>query len=223
VVRVLDPEVREIPALEYAWFDPEAEEFRVARSRPVALAVRSGERIGAAQVETVAPSPEEPVPAAPEAAEAPGAPLALTGADLAIERDPARLLAADGAGRAGRVAIPTLYAGTLLLVAFAHWDRRRRNIDPAVASRRRRARELVARVEGASALPSAEAAGEIAAALRELRASRPEAPALGLEEVLGECDARAFAPAEASAGAPLAPALHERALAAARALAEEEA
>ena len=36
-LRVLDDSVREIPALPYAYFDPEVGEYRTALSRPIAL------------------------------------------------------------------------------------------------------------------------------------------------------------------------------------------
>ena len=84
VVRARHQGVREIPALEFSWFDPQKQRFETTRSRPVALAVGDAERIGAGDVVSNTP--------ASSAATESEAPVALTGADLAIERRPGRLL-----------------------------------------------------------------------------------------------------------------------------------
>ncbi|MBK7948224.1 MAG: BatD family protein [Deltaproteobacteria bacterium] len=46
-VRVLDANVREIPSLEYAWFDSETRRFETVRSQPIALSVSAAQVVGA--------------------------------------------------------------------------------------------------------------------------------------------------------------------------------
>ncbi|MDB4433156.1 BatD family protein, partial [bacterium] len=79
MVRVLDDQVSEIPALEYSWFDPATSSFQQTRSRPIALSVHPAEVIGAADV--LAEPSEEAVPSQPhrsEAAEPIGEPVSGT-------------------------------------------------------------------------------------------------------------------------------------------------
>ncbi|MFO0687997.1 MAG: BatD family protein [Myxococcota bacterium] len=53
-VRVLDASVREIPALEYAWFDSETRRFETVRSQPIALSVSAAQVVGAEAVTSAA-------------------------------------------------------------------------------------------------------------------------------------------------------------------------
>lgn len=221
VVRVLDDSVDEIPALEYAWFDPEREVFEVTRSRPIALAVRSAEVIGAADV--FASAPEEGAFREPrlEADAARPRSLALTGADLAIVREPARLLGAS-AGAFGGAWLPiALYGGGSLALAFAFVDRRRRAVDPGLVHRRRVADQVRHELAEAEGLAAPEAAAALARALRRLRAECPETPAPDLDAFLGECDARSYAPEGQRSRDPLDPAFLARARDLADAIAQE--
>jgi hypothetical protein len=203
VVRVLDESVPEIPALAYSWFDPTTGSYQTTRSRPIALAVRSAEIIGAADVESEEPLLDAGTPAlqTSQAAAPRARSLALSGADLAIERDPARLLRSAGAGRGARWRIGGLYAVALLLVGGAWLDRRRRDVDPGVARRKRNLEANLRRVEAAARLGAREAAAEIASALHSMLTEVPEARSPELDDFLGDCDARRYAPA----GAELAP------------------
>ena len=133
VVRVRADDVTEIPALAYSWFDPNTGRYETTRSRPVALAVRSAQVIGAADVESELPAESAPFQRQPAAA---GPAPALTGADLAIERDPGLLLRDTRARSGGAWLSGGLYAGSLLLVALAWVERRRLDVDPAHARRR---------------------------------------------------------------------------------------
>jgi hypothetical protein len=222
VVRVLDPSVREIPALEYAWFDPATQEFQTTRSRPIALSVRDAEMIGAADVQRDAPSDSGVAPDALTAAgEAPPqrGPLRLTGADLAIERDPELLLRSGESGSRHGWLVAGLYAGSLVVVGLAQLDRRRRDADPALRARRRRIDAELRRIRQASSLPAREAVAELARALRQILAELPDARAPEIDEFLGECDARSYAPAGQGDDASLEPEFFRRALALAEQLA----
>lgn len=217
VVRVLDEGVKEIPALEYAWFDPENETFEVTRSRPIALSVRAAEVIGAADVfSTATDTASAPTADAGEATPRPRS-LALTGADLAIVRDPAVLLA-SGSRTFGGAWLPVgLYGGGCLALALALLDRRRRAVDPELVRLGKLADEVRREVSNAASLAAPEAAAALARALRRLRAERPDARAADLDAFLGECDARSYAPEGQRASGPLDPGTLERA----RALVDE--
>ena len=202
-VRVLDELVREIPPLEYAWFDPDSKTYQTTRSRPIALAVRSAEIIGAAQVESQLLDPEEEPRKVAEAQDssdpAPRArSFALSGADLAVERDPERLLRSGRGGGSGGLLEAGLYGISLALVALAVVDRRRRNVDPALLRRRALLADQVAKMRDACSLPDSECADEFSKSLRRMLAEVPDASAGTLrgdiDAFLGECDARSYAP-----------------------------
>ncbi|MBW2691191.1 MAG: BatD family protein [Deltaproteobacteria bacterium] len=225
MVRVMDPDVNEIPALEYSWFDPTAEQFQSATSRPIALSVGDAQMIGAADVqsaERVLESPasdlEERTARAPSRAGS----LVLTGADLAIERNADLLLRDASAGSRNGWALAGLYAGSVLLLVLAQFDRRRRNVDPAIVARRRRVESGLRRIRDASNLPAPEAAAEIARAMRSLLAETPGVRCPEIDALIGECDARSYAPAADRDPAPIDAAFQQRALELAQGMMESE-
>jgi hypothetical protein len=194
-VRVLDANLSEIPALEYAWFDPKAERFETTTSQPIALSVRDAEVISARDVERQDPvKPARASQSPGSLASGAGASLVLTGADLAIERDPDRLVLQAGDTTTPLLWVSGLYAGSLLLLVAAGLDWRRRRVDPAIAERRSAIETARRRIRAAAALPSHEASAEVARALRELHSRQPEAGSAELEAFLGECDALSYAP-----------------------------
>ena len=225
MVRVLDPGVHEIPALEYSWFDPTTEQFQSTQSRPIALSVGDAQRIGAADVQSAERAPEISVPDREEqAGSSPSrtGSLVLTGADLAIERNPELLLRRAAVGSRNRWALAGVYAGSVLLLVLAHFDRRRRNLDPAIVARRRRVESELRRIRDASTLPAPEAAAEIARALRALVAETPDVRRPEVDALIGECDARSYAPGTDRDSAPIDAAFHQRALELAQGLTESE-
>lgn len=211
-VRVLHEGVGEVPALAYSWFNPETQAYETTHSRPIALSVRSAEVISAADVQSVDASEAADGSARGAGSEgAPGSPgsgengpgedanvrartFALTGADLAIERDLGRMFEKGRGGTRALWLIGSCYAAGLLLIPAAIVDRRRRDVDPRVTARRRGVALGRAKVEAARSLPPVEAAAAIAAALRQMLAAAPEGGSAALEELLGECDARSYAP-----------------------------
>jgi len=225
MVRVLSAGVTEIPALEYAWFDPTTERFQTVNSRPIALSVGAARIVDAADVQSGERPPEESIardPGASAATERRSGPLVLTGADLAIERDPALLVRPSSTAARSPWLIAGLYSGSLLIVLLAQLDRRRRDVDPAVVERQRRIEAELRRIRKASNLPAAEAAAELARALRALLAVIPEGHRAEIDELVGECDARSYAPSAERDRTPLDPAFHRRALEFAVNLAEKQ-
>jgi hypothetical protein len=225
MVRVLDPDINEIPALEYSWFDPTAEQFQSAKSRPIALSVGDAQMIGAADVQSAERAPESPASDREErTARAPSrtGSLVLTGADLAIERDSELLLRRAATGSRNSWALAGLYAGSVLLLVLAQFDRRRRDVDPAIVARRRHVESGLRRIREASNLPVPEAAAEIARALRALLAETPGVRRPEIDALIGECDARSYAPAADRDPAPIDAAFQQRALELAQSLMESK-
>jgi tetratricopeptide (TPR) repeat protein len=207
-VRVSDESVAEIPALAYSWFDPEEAAYKTARSKPIALRVMPAQVISAADVVRRTDSPataladagdeEQPAPGA--AAAAGESRFSLSGADLAIERDPAVVLRDQrGGGRTGLQL--ALYAAGLALIAAAIADRRRRARDPAVAAVRKNVRRQRARIAAAADLPKQKAAEQIAAALRALVADLPDVARGQTQSLIAECESIVYAPVQDGAAA----------------------
>ncbi|MBW2362884.1 MAG: BatD family protein [Deltaproteobacteria bacterium] len=227
MVRVVDSKVSEIPALAYAWFDPQTRKFQTTESRPIALSVRDAQVIGAAQVQREPALDTSDVPGAEPGATtsdavavAPRGPTVLTGADLAIERDVALLTRVGSGGRGTPGLVWGLYAMSMALLLLAFLDRRRRDVDPLLVDRRRRVSEHLRGVHAAESLPARDAASAIAASLRALIAERPEANTPEADALLGECDSRSYAPGSDRDRAPIDTALHRRAVELAERIAE---
>jgi hypothetical protein len=146
----------------------------------------------------------------------------LTGADLAIERDADLLLRRASARSRNTWMIAGLYTGSGLLLLLTQLDRRRRNVDPAVVARRRRVAGELRRMQEASNLPASEAAAEIARVMRALLAETPDVRRPEIDALIGECDARSYAPAAGRDRSPIDSAFHQRALELARGMTETE-
>jgi hypothetical protein len=201
VVRVLEERVEEIPALAYSWFDPSSGKYQTTHSRPIALAVRSAEVIGAADVQGdtgLGSAAQQEMDTAAASEQGPARvrarSFALTGADLAIERNPAKLLATRGQAWSGPWVVGSLYGSALLLIPLAVWQRRRLDVDPALAERRTVVAAELRRVEQAGGSPAAEVLATLSSALRQMLAQVPAAASAELDAFLGECDARSYAP-----------------------------
>lgn len=226
-VRVLDPGVREIPPVEYSWFDPSTGGFDSTRSEPIALSVKAATVVGAGDVVSASPAevPEddEPVgtngkdsaatkPRADGPARAPA--FTLTGADLSIETDPSRLRASSSSLLGSASLRWGAYVAGILLLGAGVGLRRRRDTDPVVARLAAERKALRARVA------SDRSAREVAEALRKLIALHDGARSSDADDVLARLDEAVYAPGGASAA--VAEDLRRRALAAADALIAED-
>jgi hypothetical protein len=212
-VRVLDASVREIPPVSYSWFDPATGRFETTHSPPIALSVRPSTVVGANDVVSAAPAEkheEEPKGAAqPGAAGPAGATgsaaartpsFTLTGADLSIVTDTARLRSMQPSVLASSTVQWSAYATGLaaLLAGFA--VRRRRSVDPVKARLRKDLRALRRRVS------SSRSAREVADCLRKMASLLVDSAShtARLDGVLAGLDEVAFAPGgEAAITIPL--------------------
>ncbi|HYC57139.1 MAG TPA: BatD family protein [Candidatus Binatia bacterium] len=211
-VRVLDPSVREIPPIEYSWFDPKTASYQTTRSQPIALSVRAAEVVGAGDVVSATPqaqppSQDETREARPAEASKERRSFTLTGADLSIETDTARLASASASPLASAALRWFAYVAGVLALAAGLLVQRRRQIDPAQA---RLARSMKTERGHVAAAPTAR---EMADALRRMAAARPETRPAELDAILRSCDEIVFAPG--GAAAPVPAELRRRALAAA--------
>jgi hypothetical protein len=202
-VRVVDPNLREIPPIEYSWFDPSAGRFASTKSQPIALSVRAATMVGAGDVVSATPpepSKDEPAKdgrdAGKAAARAPE--FTLTGADLSIETNVARLQASSSSLLGSPLLAWTGYAGGLLALGGGLFLRRRRDIDPVKAGLQKDLRALRARVAKDAASKDVADALRRMASLRGDRRTRVD----GLDGVLARLDEMAYAPGGASAAVP---------------------
>lgn len=198
-VRVRDAAIDEIPPLEYAWFDPEAEVYRTTNAEPIALSVRRGETVGADAV-IGAPTPSGDGASGADSVRGPGSGrprFTLVGADLAIEPDLAVLVASERDRFGGPPARTAIYALSVLLVFGAFGVRLRDRVPPAVRERRTRLAESARAVVAASRAVDVEALRTIAGTLRtmhrEVRSAGGRSPE-GLEPFLSECETRIYDP-----------------------------
>ena len=128
----------------------------------------------------------------------PDAVIALTGADLAIERDVATL--EKGSSASGtQILLAMSYLVPCLLLGLSLVERKRRAVDPPLVRLRKSLESQRRRIDAATALSGREQAREFAAALRGMLAAAPDARSPALESFLGECDALVYAPGEAGA------------------------
>ncbi|MCY3821728.1 MAG: BatD family protein [Gammaproteobacteria bacterium] len=192
--RVLSVEVREIPPIEFPYFDPTRGEYVTVTSRPVALSVAGGNVVGAADVTAAAPAPAVPAtdPARPAANSA-----ALMGADMSLSATN-RTLALPWGSTVRALPMALLYLLPLVIVGLRVWQTR-------TAAGRGRRREIArARREVERVLESGGSARETAPQV--LNAMRALARLTGHENALAagaleRCETSAFDPA--SAGEPL--------------------
>ena len=229
-LRVLDANVREIPALAYSWFDADTRRFETVHSQPIALSVGAARIVGAdavtsgggaaldasaegeaararqAEGEAVAntaanPSGNPPAPSgAAGEAGARMSSLAESAANLAVERDAGILLRAAQMSRGAGLATVSLYGIGLALLGFGILDRRRRSLDPRVRERLASLSRAKQAVEAAAAPGNADGAGALGRALRELVAAYPDEATPALDALLAECDALRFAPGVGGSG-----------------------
>ena len=161
--RVKSAEVREVPPLEFSYFDPVAGEYRTVASQPIALSVGSAQLVGVADV--VAAQVAAPPAASADAGAAASSLATLIGADMSLSA-PAQTFAEPLSENIQTGLLAALYGVPCLVALFAFWlartgDRRQHG---------RTLRQALRQAEDAlgSGAPAREAAPAIATAMRRL-------------------------------------------------------
>ncbi len=193
--RILSAEVREIPPIEFSYFDPDRGEYFTVSSRPVALSVAGGNVVDAGDVTAaVAPSPVSPI-----ATESPRAVPSgiLIGADMSLSAAN-RTLALPWGSTNAPLPMALLYLLPLAFAALRVWQMRTaaRRGHRRELSRARRAVERVLQSGG----PARELAPQALNAMRALARLAGHEGALGAP-ALERLETSAFDPA--AAGEPL--------------------
>lgn len=214
-LRVIDAEVREVPAIAYSWFDAKTRRFETTYSRPIALSVGAAQIIGADDVDRREAESNPAQLAEVEAANAdrPGTSrkndrktrstsLAASGANLAVDEDLARVLGASPARRASPLVIPVVYAFASCVLAFAFFDHRRRARDPRELAKSAAFEAATRGLDAAVAEGGTSGASTLGRTLRELVATEPSEATPEIDALVAECDALRFAPAGSGADLP---------------------
>jgi hypothetical protein len=175
----------EIPAIEFAYFDPEKERYATTKSDPIALSVKGGSMVGAGDV--VAATPKK---SAGGGAKTDGE-VSLVGADLALSSP-----GSDDSGPLGGailwLVLGILYAVPIALLAIRSWQVRTQAKREDAAEVKAARRRLEAELHRAQTAPARDTAGPLAAALREL-ARTLERP-LDDDGLLAKIETESFAP-----------------------------
>jgi cytochrome c-type biogenesis protein CcmH/NrfG len=175
----------EIPAIEFAYFDPEKERYATTKSDPIALSVKGGNTVGAGDV--VAVTPKKSAGSGAREAE-----VSLVGADLALSSP-----GSDDGGPLGGaflwIVLAILYAVPIALLVIRSWQVRTQAKREDAAEVKAARRRLEAELHRAQTAPARDTAGPLAAALRDL-ARVLERP-LDDDGLLAKIETESFAPA----------------------------
>nr|HEX4318973.1 BatD family protein [Kofleriaceae bacterium] len=202
----------EVPAIEFAYFDPKTRAYNTIHSDPIALSVKGGTMVGANDVVGAAPVRPGSGAGAPGA----GGDVSVADADLALA-DPADLDATPLGGALLWTLLGLLYLVPLAVFGVRTWQLRTAGDREDAAEVRAARRRVEMALSAADGKPARDTAGELGAALRAL------ARVVGRDDVTGDADAtgllakietESFAPAASSA--PLSRELREAARALAR-------
>ncbi len=202
-VQVTDPATSEIPPIELAWFDPAAGAYRTTKSEPIALSVKGGTVVGAADVKSSGKKPST-------STAAPVDDVSLVGADLALSAPGAALDRPLGGGLLWGLVL-ALYLIPLAVLGVRVWQLRtagRREEAGEVAAARRQVEAALAR---AASEPGRDTAAPLVTALRSLRKLLVQS---GGDDVLARIETEGFA--REAADQPLPKALRDDAAALAK-------
>ncbi len=192
-VRVKDQAVTQIPAIAFSWFDPYEERFATAVSKPIALQVRETQVISASDVVSSAaknqPSSEADNRSSnPASSNAAALEMTFVGANLAIQRDPAQLLASSTVAATPRTIAVLCYALAGIALVGGVVARRRTMMDKAIVRRRKHLQAIRQQIETADGKPPHDAAAQIARALRDLIAELDPPDHAAVDRLIARCD-----------------------------------
>jgi hypothetical protein len=198
-VRVKAQRVTQIPPLRFSWFDPSQEQFQTAQSRPIALQVMEAQVVSAVDVVSAlrgngnGNGTESAVGVASSAGTAGGsgvgtAGFVFVGANLAIERDAARLLEQTSLGTSPKTIAILVYALAAAVLMGGMALRRRAQMDTESLRKRKQRKAVRKHVASAAQLPPREAADRVARSMRELVAHDHLARRGEAEAVIARCE-----------------------------------
>ncbi|MCP3905880.1 MAG: protein BatD [Planctomycetes bacterium] len=167
-IRARRPDVTRIPSIPFAFFDPEAEAYAIARSEPIGLTVEATTEVGMADVIGADGGAVRPA--------ATGLTESAAGL-LANEADVARLLARQGFVPRWWHLLPVAAPPLLYLAVLAgHWHTRRLRDDHGYARRRGARRTASRRLADAARATDGGGAEAVASALSGYIADRCNVP-----------------------------------------------
>lgn len=197
-VRVKEESVDQIPALAFSWFDPIAQQYQTARSKPIALQVMPAQVVSAGDVVSALPGNRQPErrgdPTKDSVADGATSGLSFVGANLAIERDPEKLLDDSRNAFAATSLIVSLYALGGLAVLAAVVVRRRQQVDPEIVRQKSQQKKWRQQIATAADEPPREALQRVAEALQQMAAERQGPERADADALIAECETRIFAP-----------------------------
>lgn len=194
-IRVKSESVNQLPAIAFSWFDPEKEEYQTAFSKPIALQVMETQIISAADVVSSAAQPPSQEATSPKQSTSAASSRALdfVGANLAIENNPVKLLAATNLFASSWTA-PALHIVGVLFVVAAFLVRRSRQSDPIQSQRKQLIASLRSEISKSKTQPAKEAASEVASAMRKLLVQCPQSMRPQVESLIADAENLIFSP-----------------------------
>lgn len=203
-LRVKQSAVRQLPAIDFSWFDPKQEKFVTASSKPIALQVNAAQIVSAADVVASSSNPENAANPSSTSAIAGGsqhsstgpiAPLNFLGANLAIEKNLPSLIVTPFLIQSQQWLMPMLYLAGIGLVTVGLMVKRFRFKAPQQSQRQSLLKQARGSVQKAERQSPREATKIIADALRQLIAAWPEGNRGEADGIIAECERLGYAPA----------------------------
>lgn len=189
-VRAERESVQQIPPVAFSWFDPQQQKYMTTRSAPVAMQVLPAQVISASDVVGGAALSGDGVSASAENRSRQT--LIFSGANLAIEKDPAILLAVMESGASGEALASLMYAMGIIALILAVVAKRRSHRDPLLFERERRIRQARQAIVESSALTGAASASQIARALRQILCDCDGDARRVADQLIAECETHIY-------------------------------
>ncbi len=189
-VRAEQETVQQIPPVAFSWFDPQQQKYLTTRSAPVAMQVLPAQVISASDVVGGATDSGTAGVASDDSAARTA--LTFSGANLAIEKDPAVLLALAAAENAGEMLPALIYALGITVVILAVVTKRRSHRDPLQWERDQRIRRARQSIVESGSLRGAESAAQVARALRQLLGYCTGEVRQRADRLIAECETRIY-------------------------------
>ncbi len=201
-LRIKDETVTQIPALPFSWFDPVAEKFQTTYSKPIAVQVEEAELITADNVVSANSNEQREGTTngrtTSSTSNAVTTAMSFVGANLAIEKNSAKLLATSIGWYSESVGIASCYGLGVLAIGLAVVIRRLRAVDPRLVERKQLLKTQRRRISTADKLPAKQAAETIAAALRETLSSLQSKRRQEADALIAKCETLVYSPVDSA-------------------------